>query len=320
MNLSITNLCNRRCEYCFQKDWFLADSKEEIQEMDLDTIEKIFRWYKEEDLKILGGEPLLYSNLDGFFALAKKYNKKINVISNISIDPNKFKYIIDTYGNNVITSFLINTDFSKNQEKIFLTNLQYLIKNKKIDFSLSTTLLPNKEKILESQNRLIKILKNCKITQKYVGIRISPAEPYSQNYIPYNYTLDIFNIYLKLNRIRPNIYMYFDCPINACEIDFDFYQKKDANISFSAIKCCYDFPLDILPDKSAIWCSSSNFIKINNIFDYKDINQCINELKKQYNEYWKNNKILCNYQKCNKYGMCPGLCPAKNESMKYIKG
>ena len=78
MNLIITNQCNRRCEYCFQKDWFLSNSKEEIKEMDLDTIEKIFQWYKGNELKVLGGEPLLYSNLNGFFDLAKKYNKNNN--------------------------------------------------------------------------------------------------------------------------------------------------------------------------------------------------------------------------------------------------
>ena len=63
-------------------------------------------------------------------------------------------------------------------------------------------------------------------------------------------------------------------------------------------------------------------------FDIQDIDDVMNiwitENIKTHsfipNEYWKNNKILCNYQKCNKYGMCPGLCPAKNESMKYIKG
>ena len=24
MNVSITNACNRRCEYCFQRDWYLS--------------------------------------------------------------------------------------------------------------------------------------------------------------------------------------------------------------------------------------------------------------------------------------------------------
>ena len=78
MNLCLTNVCNRRCEYCFQKEWFLANSKSEIKEMSLENVEKIFTWLKDDKdtLKILGGEPLLYSKLDDFFELALKFNKK----------------------------------------------------------------------------------------------------------------------------------------------------------------------------------------------------------------------------------------------------
>ena len=41
MNLSITNECNRRCEYCFQKSWYLANKKEDIKEMSLEDISRI---------------------------------------------------------------------------------------------------------------------------------------------------------------------------------------------------------------------------------------------------------------------------------------
>lgn len=316
MNLCITNLCNRRCEYCFQKDWFLANSKEEFQEMSLETIEEIFKWYQNNNLKILGGEPLLYSKLDELFELAKKYNKKINVISNISINENKFKDIIDKYINDPIVSFLINTDYPKHQEDIFFTNLQYLVKNKKLGFSLSTTLLPDKNKIKESQNRLVKILKNIKFARENISIRISPCEPSNfLKYNSYNYTIDIYNLYLKLNRIRPNINIHFDCPVNACEINYNFFIEKNCHIFFNTDTCFNEMPFDILPDKSAIWCSSLKEFKINNIFNYNNINECIKELQNQYKQYWNKNNLLCDYKNCNQYGHCNGFCIAKNKSI-----
>lgn len=316
MNLCITNLCNRRCEYCFQKNWFLANSKEEFREMSLDIIEKIFLWNKDNNLKILGGEPLLYSKLNELFELAKKHNKKITIISNISINPQKFKEIIDKYSENPIVSFLINTDYPNYQQDIFFTNLQYLIKNKKISFALSTTLLPNKDKIKESQNRLAKILKKCKFYQRNIELRISPAEPYnSLTYKTYDYTLDVYNLYLKLNRIRPGICIHFDCPVNACEINSIFFIKKDVNIAYDDGKCYNGMPFDILPDGSAIWCSSLRNFKIDNIFNYSNIDECIKELQNQYNKYWKTHKLLCNYRNCGKYDQCQGLCAAKNISI-----
>ena len=177
--------------------------------------------------------------------------------------------------------------------------------------------MPDKNKIKLSCDRLINILKKSRINKKYIGIRISPSEPdYFNNYEPYNYTLDIYDMYLRLNRVRPNVFFNFDCPVNACEIDFDFYENKGANITFNGRSCSNDMPFDIMPDKSAIWCSSLNFIKVNNIFDYDSIDDCIQDFIKQYNDYWTKNKLQCNYKTCGKYRMCPGLCIAKNESIK----
>ena len=85
MNLSITNECNRRCEYCFQKSWYLANNHNEIKEMSIETIEKYFEWMGEEQhLNIMGGEPLLHSKFLDILELAKKYDKKITIFSNIT--------------------------------------------------------------------------------------------------------------------------------------------------------------------------------------------------------------------------------------------
>jgi len=319
LNLSITNVCNRRCEYCFQKQWFLANSKEEIKEMDLENIESIMKWFEPKNFKILGGEPLLYSDLDGFFKLAIKYEKVVTIISNISIEHEKFKHIVDTYSNNPINGWLINTDYPDHQEKLFITNFKYLVENSNTGITLSTTLLPDKDKIRKSSDRLRKILKSCRLGDRPIKIRVSPSEPnHIDSFNKHNFTLDAYDIWLRLNRILPNVSLKFDCPVNACELDYDTYTNKNAKISFNTHKCYKNMPFDIMPDRSAIWCSSSNFIKIDDVLKYPSIKECKKELRRQYKEYWENNKLLCDYETCGKYGECKGLCPAKNESLKQL--
>ena len=85
MNLSITNVCSRRCEYCFQKDWYLAKSADTIQEMSLENIERIINFAGNEYINILGGEPLLHSKLEEIICLFKRYKIPIRILSNFNV-------------------------------------------------------------------------------------------------------------------------------------------------------------------------------------------------------------------------------------------
>lgn len=66
MNISITNECNRRCQYCFQKDWYLPQKVNDhslIKEMTVEQFEQVILWYmksyivRHDDIRLLGGEP-----------------------------------------------------------------------------------------------------------------------------------------------------------------------------------------------------------------------------------------------------------------------
>lgn len=320
MNLCITNVCNRRCEYCFQKEWFLANSKDEVREMNLTTVEDILKWFTPNHFKILGGEPLMYSDLDGFFNLVNKYNKKVTVVSNVSVSVDRFKYIVDNYAYKPIDGFLVNTDYPDYQEECVLANIKFLIEKTSLGVTLSTTLLPDKSKIRQASNRLKKILTNCRVGNRHVRVRVSPSEPnHVDTFRPYNFTLDVYDIWLRLKRLIPSVSVNFDCPVNACELDYEVYSKKGAQISFEGFRCVNEMPFDIMPDRSAIWCSSAKFLRINDVLEYSSIADCKKELRRQYKEYWEKNNLLCDYKSCEKYGMCEGLCPAKNESLKRIK-
>jgi hypothetical protein len=289
--------------------------------MDLDTVERILQWYDLTHFNLLGGEPLLYSNLDGFFKLLEKYNKSVTLISNISIDTNKFKDFLCKYGKNekLVSSWLINTDYPQHQEQLFLTNFKELVNLVNVGVTLSTTMLPDKVKIRKSSNRLKKIVTSISTKGKVGSVRISPSEPnHIDSFNKYDFTLDAYDIYQRLQRYVPQLIVSFDCPVTACELDYELYGKRGVSISFTGNKCFRTMPFDIMPDRSAIWCSSSNFLKVDDVLKYPNIRECQKELRRQYKEYWKTNELLCDYKNCGKYGMCKGLCPAKNESLRLL--
>ena len=320
MNLSITNECTRRCEYCFQKSWYLSKSKDDIKEMSLDTIEKIFEWMGEEKhTSIMGGEPLFHSKILDIFDLALKKEKTINVISNISCDYDLLKSILETYSNEKpITSWLINTDYPEHQKDLFLKNFSLFHDNN--TFSLSTTLLPDSKKIEESADRINELL-DMLDDRSGVRIRISPMAPnHLSNYKIYDYSLDALNFISKIWD-KGLCKVGFDCTVNACEINpvvFDALKKPEYKKYISKINtatCRGSGPFDILVDNSIIYCSSCNFIKLNNFMDYECLNDARDAMYSKWEHYWKSTQLSCDYKKCEHFNpaVCMGVCAAKNE-------
>ena len=325
MNLSLTNECNRRCNYCFQKNWYLADNKEDIKEMSLDTVERILDMMGEEEkvIKILGGEPLLYSKLEDFFELCIKKNKNVSVISNISIEHEKLKYILEKYygtENSVIQGWLINCDFSSSQESLFLKNFSLFSKYTK--FSLSTTLYPESKQIMKSAKRITKVLSILDNADD-ISIRISPMAPNHIDNGFYDYSLDILNFiqYVWDTKI---VSIEFDCPINACEIHpevMKFFDTHSNIIKYKTNRCSGCGAFDILVDNSVIYCSSTyNIIRLKNIFDYDSIAEAERAMSKEWKKYWDNTSLHCSYKTCDKFNpaRCVGLCPAKNNLLEKI--
>ena len=315
MNLSITNECNRRCEYCFQKEWYLAKNKKDVKEMSLDTIEKFFDWMgKATHTSIMGGEALLHSKIMDIFELAKKKEKTITVISNISCETNVLKDILEKYTDDPIKGWLINTDYPKSHKDLFLRNFK-LFKNN--NFSLSTTLLPDSKKIKESADRINEIL-NMLDNRENVLVRISPMSPnYLTNYKMYDYTLDIINFIIKLwdeGMCR----IGFDCPINACEINpllsntFNNYKNY---IKFNGIQCRGHGPFDICVDNSVLYCFSCRNIRLDNFMNFKTIEDAEDAMTEEWKSYWRGTSIKCDYKNCEHFNpaTCLGVCAAKNE-------
>lgn len=318
MNVSITNECNRRCEYCFQKSWYLAKDKDHIKEMSVDTFKEILTWCNSDyGFNILGGEPLLHSNINDILIAARDASKYIVLITNLIVPYEKISYIVDNFTNKPIFNWLLNTDYFDTQEKVFLKNISIL---KDTNITLSVTLLPDDKKIKKSLSRMNTIIGILKDTNNNISIRISPTTP---NYLStynnkFDYTKNIIKYIDSVWKQYKKCSIEFDCHINYCEIDVDqledhFGDDAEKYLNYHT-NVCDNGAIDILVDNSVIWCSSCKHIKVDDFRNYDNLNVCRNELYKQWKQYWKSTKLKCNYQICDKFNpaKCSGLCAGRN--------
>ena len=333
MNISITNACNRRCSYCFQKDWYLSKkankfTDESVLEMSLDEFAKLCIWTGENNktLKLMGGEPLLYSHLPELLDVAKSNKKEIVFISNISVDEPLFDRIYSRLSDEetIVKSFLANTDYPASQERIFKRNFSLLCKTK-LKISLSTTLLPGRVEIEKSRARiaeLAEIYKQERGSVEGLRVRLAPFCPNptdSTEFKIYNFTQDVMNF---INSLFPTgIQRYgFDCPINLCELDSDFVDAcRKCGVQLKIRQCGPEvgMPFDILVDHSVIWCSSANFIRLKDWREYQNYEEALYELSYLYYDWWRTHSETIQCKACDKHnpGYCSGFCIAKTKNL-----
>lgn len=83
--LEITGHCNRRCLYCYRP----SESHETISAVSLDNLDKIItkltRKFPRISFAISGGEPLLHPQFDLVFQKIRYVDKKVVVLSNLSL-------------------------------------------------------------------------------------------------------------------------------------------------------------------------------------------------------------------------------------------
>ena len=332
MNISITNACNRRCAYCFQKDWYLSKKAnnahdDSVIEMSVEDFDRLCVWgNRAKVFKLLGGEPLLHSQIDKLLEVAFQRKREIVFISNISVDEEVFDKVAPYFydESSCVRSFLINTDYPSSQEEIFKRNLRKLCETK-LSLAFSTTLLPGPAEVEKSRQRieeLVNIYKDVRGTVSGLRIRLAPFCPNPTNstgFTIYDFTDDVVNF---VNSLFPlGIEQYgFDCPVNLCELRSDFVDTcRKIGIKIRTERCSPEsgMPFDVLVDHSVIWCSSANFIKLEDWRDYDNFDVARYELSRRYYDWWRAHSENTKCMSCDKHGpgYCSGFCIAKTQNM-----
>ena len=328
MNVSVTNACNRRCAYCFQKDWYLSKkanstTDESVREMPIDEFRRLCEWAAPQRVvKLMGGEPLLHSDVPGLIKAAGDAGKHVTFISNISVEAERFDPVIELCRaeDSNVKSFLINTDYPASQEAVFKENLTKLCTTN-LSLSFSTTLLPGTREIEKARARIAElagIYKSIRKTMVGFRVRLAPFCPNptdSTGFRVYDFTEDVMNF---INSLYPTgIPEYgFDCPVNMCELRPDFVDAcRQMGTDVRVERCSPEqgMPFDILVDHSVIWCSSANFLRLDDWRRFPSFHEAHRALSDQYYAWWRGHREASACRSCDKHnpGYCAGFCIAK---------
>jgi len=125
MNLILTSICNKKCSFCF------AEGNGKANEMSLEQISSILdKAPPTESIKLLGGEPTLYSRFPELLSLCKAKPNQTVLISNFFIYKQEVKDAILDFQKDRELRFLINvSETTEKQYVVVMENMKLLIKS-----------------------------------------------------------------------------------------------------------------------------------------------------------------------------------------------
>lgn len=131
-NIIINNYCNQKCSYCFANENMKDISLQ--KNMKLSTYLSILKYLKniwDNNVRILGWEPIIFPDLRKYIDIAQKGGFNIIVFSNVNINPEKFKKIFLWTQNVRVNCNINDEDFYTEEEKNnIIENISFLQEQK----------------------------------------------------------------------------------------------------------------------------------------------------------------------------------------------
>ena len=301
-NLSITNVCNKQCVYCFANDakdeYGKSYMSDEVYEKALDYLNRSGI----KQVRLLGGEPTLHHNFINFVQKALKRNFEIMLFTNGLISNKVLDFLADIPENNL--SILLNT-IHPNEN-----NLQGMKHQQKVMAVLGKTIIAgvNIYSAAQELNYLLEYVNKYNL-RKEIRIGISHSV-LSQNNVylhPKEYHRIGYNIAMfKIEAKKIGVTLGFDCGFVPCMFPKEYYDLLSEELKKAGTAC---HPIiDMLSDGTFISCYPlNNFKKIK--FDDKihaeDLMQSFDKALLPY----KNVGIYPHCTSCNLFKhRCNGGC------------
>jgi organic radical activating enzyme len=280
-NLSITNVCNKRCVYCFANDTLAEFGKTFI---DVNTYERALDYLERSGLKqarLLGGEPTLHPDFINFVEKALNRGLDIMLFTNGLIS-NKILDFLTSIPQRKL-SILLNTihPIEKNikgteQQKVLMRRLGPVIIAGVNIFS------PEQE-----LNYLLQYVVNYNL-KKEIRLGISHSVLSQINiflhpkvYQKIGYKIAIF----KMEAVKAGVSLGFDCGFVPCMFPSEYFELLSEELK-KAGTCCHPI-IDMLTDGSFIACYPLNNllkIKISDKLHAKDLIKDFEEALLPYKE------------------------------------
>lgn len=283
MNLITTSICNKNCSFCF------ASNKDKKEEIPLEEIKEIISKADErENIKLLGGEPTLYSELEGLLDFLLTVPNPATIISNFLIYKEETKELIKKFveeKENV--SFLLNvSELTEKQFEVVNENIKYITKENSISLGFTLDL---KRKVKEYKKTIKDFCSSSK--EKISSIRVSVPFPNFSNgnfedrtfylYKNYEYT-DMIEELVRYG-LTLDLFTTIDCGLFPCMIrdkrQEDYLMQRVKGLELG----CKGGAFDIFSKKKASLCYPGNKIEVD-LEKHKELNSAFEELllKKKY--------------------------------------
>jgi MoaA/NifB/PqqE/SkfB family radical SAM enzyme len=254
-NLSITNVCNKKCVYCFASDTLNEYGK---TYMDDETYENALIYLVRSGIsqaRLLGGEPTLHPNFINFVCLALDENLDIMLFSN-GLMSDKVLYFLKSIPEGKL-SILLNT-IHPNEN-----NINGLNRQKDVMKELGKAIIPGINLYSASQS-LDYILEYVNLYDLKKEIRIGISHSVlSQNNVflhPKEYQKIGENIALfKKEAMKFDVSLGFDCGFVPCMFSNEHFELLSEEMKKTG-NCCHPI-IDMLSDGSFIACYPLNDYK-----------------------------------------------------------
>ena len=210
LRIVLTTECNFQCKYCFAEGE-IDKNKRILKLADLKNILKIAKEFGITNIKLTGGEPLLYPELEDLLNYIRKLEfPYVDMTTNISCLNEKNIKILNRYKVNALT---LSLNSLKKEKFTYLTNFQ--------DYNLINNNLKNTIKNFRGKIRINCIIFDYKYKQEdydeivefcknnHLGLRL--VEPSTVEGLKITYPKEKFNEYIEVLRKKSDKIIYSDC-------------------------------------------------------------------------------------------------------------
>ena len=256
-NLSITNVCNRKCVYCFANDTKIEFGK---TLMDDETYNKALDYLIRSGInqaRLLGGEPTLHPRFTEFINKALARGLGISLFTN-GLMPDRVLAFLATIPDGKL-SILLNTIHPSEKDSRGINQQKTVMKK------LGGVIIPGIN-IYSAKQELTYLLDYVKKYKLKKEIRLGISHPVlSKNNIslhPKEYQRIGYKIVqLKQYAIKEGISTGLDCGFVPCMFPVEYYDLLSEELK-KAGTCCHPV-IDLLTDGSFISCYPlNNFLKV----------------------------------------------------------
>lgn len=252
----LTAFCNRSCSYCFAKDYL--SKRNENDEIDLTTMEKILCMCKEEKINSIGwqgGEPTLHSKIKQIINLHKKYEIKAMVFTN-GLIPKETIIMLSEIVDAVLVNCNEPSSYKENELSLLFENIklmQELYGKDKVAIGIN----------IYSDKMDASFILDYALKTGINEVRIDITRPSPSNaniFIDYSNINNTFNMAKKIHKLlcdKGINYVHFDCPFPFCVISNKNveYLSNYINSDLGHGQCCTALDISTNANITACFCS-----------------------------------------------------------------